>query len=137
MDYQGEAMSPHWPSRAAQKAREFPAVIAVDDGLRRDKMLTMLVCTRAYAELAGEFLHPGYRGVFSDSEATVRAYNRHTDKQAEVIEARDLLFEHLHHCKTGEPEDDTYKQQNSTEAYVYGKALFMERNPGCGEGMWL
>ena len=114
-----------------------PIVIAVNDGLRRDKMLTMLVATRAYCELAGEFLHPGYKGVFSDSEATIRAYARQKEGIAEVIEARDLLFEHQHHSKTGEPEDATYAAQNSPEAYAKGKALFMERNPGCGEGMWV
>lgn len=114
-----------------------PIVIAVNDGLRRDKMLTMFVCTRNYAELAGEFLHKGYQGVFSDSEATHRAYLRHETGLATVIEARDLLFTHNHHCKSNEPEDATYAHQNSPEAYEAGKKLFMERNPGAGGGLWM
>jgi hypothetical protein len=46
-----------------------------------------------------------------------------------VIEARDLLFKHDHHCIRNEEPDETYRWQSRPEAYEQGKKLFLERNP--------
>jgi len=118
-----------------------PLVIAVSDGLRRDKLMTMFICTTAYAAQKGEFLHAGYQSMFSDDDATFRAYFDQSQGKCRVIEARDLVFRHRHHCADGSvPEDDTYRWQNRPEAYGAGKKLFVERNPtayGRHAGLWM
>lgn len=104
--------------------------IAVSDGLRRDKLLTMAICTAAYVQQKGDFLCPLYQSMFSDNEFTYRAYKDHDTGIAKVIEARDLVFLHRHHCANPDvPEDETYRYQNSVEAYEKGRILFHERNP--------
>lgn len=101
-----------------------PWVIAVSDGLRKDKLLTMLICTAEFANAQGEFLHAGFQSMFSDNDATARAY-----KAGCVIEARDLVFQHRHHCAFPEVrEDETYRRQNSEKAYAKGRKLFCERH---------
>jgi hypothetical protein len=117
-----------------------PLVVAVSDGLRRDRLLTMAICTVEYAGQKCEFLHAGYQSMFSDNEFTYRAYKDQDMGICRVIEARDLLFEHQHHCKTGAPEDATYAWQNRPEAYEAGRKLFNERNPhayGKDAKLWL
>ena len=105
-------------------------VIAVSDGLRRDRLMCHAMCTRAYADQKGEFLHPGYRGVFSDDEYSYIARRDAANGNCNIIEARDLLFLHRHHCANPEvPEDQTYRDQNSKEAYDAGRKLFIKRNP--------
>ncbi len=116
-------------------------VIAVNDGLRRDKLMTMFICTRWYAEQKGEFLHKGYQSMFSDNDATYLAYRDQSNGNCRVHEARDLLFKHNHHCANPDvPEDDTYRFQNRPEAYASGLKLFNERNPhayGRDAKLWL
>ncbi len=115
-------------------------VIAINDGLRRDRLLCHAICTAAYAEFRGEFLHAGYQSMFSDNDFTLTAYRGHAKGECKVIEARDLLFEHLHHCKTGEPADATYEWTNRKEAYEAGRKLFLERHPhayGKEASLWI
>lgn len=107
-----------------------PLVIAVSDGLRRDRLMTLAICTRAYADWKGEFLHAGYQSMLSDDDLTFRAYRDQQAGNCRVIEARNLVFTHRHHCAYPEvPEDDTYRHQNRPEAYRAGMKLFNERNP--------
>ena len=115
-------------------------VIAVNDGLRRDKLMTMFICTRAYAEQKNEFLHPGYFGLFSDDDVTFTAYKDQSNGNCRVIEARDLLFKHEHHCIGNQEPDETYRWQSRPEAYAHGKKLFCERHPhayGKEARLWL
>jgi hypothetical protein len=117
-----------------------PHVIAINDGLRRDRLMCHAICTRAYADLRGEFLHAGYQSMFSDNEFTARAYIGAANGECNVIEARDLLFKHDHHCARGEPPDATYEWTNRPEAYAAGLKLFNERNPhayGRDVHLWL
>lgn len=105
-------------------------VIAVNDGLRRDRLLCHAICTRTYADYRGEFLHKGYQSMFSDNEFSARAYIGASNGECKVIEARDLIFPHIHHCAHPDvPEDETYKFQNRPEAYEKGRELFNQRNP--------
>lgn len=115
-------------------------VIAVNDGIRRDKLMTQFICTRAYADFKGEFLHPKFLSLFSDDDATFRAYKHQSEGKCRVIEARDLLFKHDHHCIRNEEPDATYAWQSRPEAYELGKKLFTERNPtayGRDAKLWL
>lgn len=106
-----------------------PTFLAVSDGYRKDNLCCTAIMTRARYEQCGEFLHAGYRSVFSDDDVTVRAYADAAAGKCSLIEARNLVFTHRHHYhdKTV-PMDATYERENSSEAYAQGQALFMRRN---------
>ena len=111
-----------WPQK--------PIFMAVSDGQRRDKLCTISIETRKYTEMKGEFLHAGYPGVYSDSEATYRAYRDMRDGKIQLIEAKDIVFLHRHaYFDKSVPLDETYKIQNDPHNYTLGLRLFKERNP--------
>lgn len=101
-----------------------PFVIRVSDGFRKDSLMCMAICSRAYMELDGYFLLPAFRSVFSDDWFTYRALTRAREGSAVVIDARSLVFRHDHPYHTGGELDETYKRQNSPEAYDLGSRLF-------------
>lgn len=109
---------------------DIPTVIAVSDGYRKDALQTIAICNRARYEQVGEFIHAGYRSVFSDDDFTIRAIADDKDGKCTLINARDLVFKHKHHyhCPNEVPWDPVYARGNSTEAYAQGQALFMKRN---------
>lgn len=110
------------------KVGELPAVLAVDDGTRRDALLCMAILTRARYEQQGrEMFSPEYFGVFSDNEFTVRAYDAGV-----VIQARHIIFKHNHPIFAGLPPeqwDETHRRQNAPERYAQGVEVFNRRNP--------
>lgn len=104
---------------------ERPHVVAVADSNRKDRLLTTLVATRAFCEAEGCFLFPGFKSVWSDGDATFRAYKRGC-----VIEARDIVFEHKHpFFDRSVAMDSTYAAQNEPIRYADGERLFTERHP--------
>jgi hypothetical protein len=104
--------------------------LAVSDGYRKDRLCTMSIETRKYSEMKGEFLHAGYPGIFSDDEATYRAYRDAKDGKIMLIEDKGIVFRHAHHYNDKSvPWDETYAHQNRPEAYTSGLKLFNERNP--------
>ena len=106
-----------------------PLVIAVSDGYRKDALQTIAICNRARYEQVGEFIHAGYRSVFSDDDFTIRGLADSADGKCTLIDARDLTFTHRHHYHDKSvPWDPVYARGNSTEAYAQGQALFMKRN---------
>jgi hypothetical protein len=106
-----------------------PAFIAVSDGYRKDKLCCTAIMNRARYEQCGEFLFPGYLSVFSDDEVTLRAYGDAEDGKCTLIEARHLVFKHEHaYHNASVPMDDTYRKENSQEAYAVGQKLFIDRN---------
>ena len=126
----------HWDNQIVWRlqdeiAQNRPAVLAISDGRRKDKLLCMAILTRAYYqrnkhEQTGEpyLFHPDYLGVFSDNEFTVRAY-----ENGVVREAKDLAFVHHNPIFDGGALDATYEAQNSIERYSHGLAVFNRRNP--------
>lgn len=104
-----------------------PTVLSVRDGYRRDNLLCTAICNRARYEQQGEFLHAGYRSVFSDDEFSIRCYGDEADGKCQVIRT-DLVFRHENPYHTGAPHDDTLRRENSPEAYALGGKLFLERN---------
>ena len=106
-----------------------PQVVAVSDGYRKDALQTIAICNRARYEQVGEFIHAGYRSVFSDDDFTIRAIADSADGKCTLIDARNLTFTHRHHYHDKSvPWDPVYARGNSTEAYAQGQALFMKRN---------
>jgi len=98
-----------------------PAVLAISDGHRKDKLLCMAICTRAYYWQDFFLFHPDFTGVYSDNWFTDVAYAR-----GQVIEAKHIEFLHRHPIFTGEPMDKTHSEQNAPARYVQGQAV-MER----------
>jgi hypothetical protein len=106
-----------------------PAFIGVSDGYRKVDLCCTAIMNRARYLQAGEFLHAGYLSVFSDDEVTIRAMADGQDGKSLFIKARDLVFRHEHaYHNLNVPIDDTYRKENSAEAYAKGAALFMKRN---------
>lgn len=100
-------------------------VVAVSDSNRKDSLMTMLVATRKFCEDEGCFLFKGFKSVWSDGDATLRAYKRGC-----VIEARDLVFQHRHpFFDSAVLMDATYAAQNDHARYDEGEKLFTERHP--------
>lgn len=94
------------------------SVLAISDGLRKDSLLCMAICTRAYLALDHFLFHPFFTGVYSDNWFTEQAYARKA-----VIEARDIVFTHDHFLKGNREPDKTYREQNAPERYHEGKKV--------------
>jgi len=119
----------HWGDMMPSAINAKPWVMSVSDGYRKDHLQTIAICNRARYEQVGEFIHAGYRSVFSDDDFTIRAIADSADGKCTLINARDLTFTHRHHSHDKSvPWDPVYARGNSTEAYAQGQALFMKRN---------
>ncbi len=109
--------------------KKLPIFIAVSDGFRKDKLCCTAIMNRARYRQRAEFLHAGYLSVYSDDDVTIRAYADAAAGTCQLIEARDLVFLHRHHYHDPSvPMDDTYRKENSPEAYERGYSLFAQRN---------
>lgn len=102
-----------------------PRVLAISDGHRTDDLLCMAICTRAYYGQDCFLFHPEFTGVYSDNWFTEVAYARD-----QVIEARDIVFDHRHPIFTGKPMDATHAAQNAPERYAQGKAVLDKLRAG-------
>lgn len=99
-------------------------VVAVSDGHRTDQLLCMAICSTHRHRVQGHLFAPEYESMFSDNEFTHRAY-----RDGVVIEARHLVFEHMHPAFGKGQFDETYQRQNAPEKYQRGEAAFHRRNP--------
>jgi hypothetical protein len=103
-----------------------PAVLAISDGSRKDDLLCMAICTRAYWKQDYFLFHPAFTGVYSDNYFTDLAY-----KRGQVIEARDIVFTHQHPAFIKDIAfDQTYQNQNAPERYAYGSAVYQRLSQG-------
>jgi glycosyltransferase involved in cell wall biosynthesis len=96
-------------------------VLGVDDGHQHDTQ-TISILSRKYFERFGHIYHPEYFSVFVDNDFTETAR-----RSGKMVNAFDLVFRHNHFTHGGLPVDDTYRRQNSPEAYASGKAIFDRR----------
>ena len=94
--------------------------------------------TRAYMEQkkaedadgSNGFMHRSYTGVFADTENTYRAYTDAKKGRCQLIEARDIILFHDHPAfNQAVPWDETYAQENSSEANKIGSEVFNRRFP--------
>jgi hypothetical protein len=96
-----------------------PKVLAISDGHRTDNLLCMAILTRARYEQQGYMFHPDFFSVYSDNYFTAKAYD-----DGVIIEARDIVFEHLHPVFGKAEWDETYARSNSDKNYANGKATY-------------
>lgn len=103
------------------------AVLAVSDGIIREdgkmtKCLCMAIMTRERYLAQGHMFHREYLSVYSDNEFTDRAYEDNV-----VIEARDVVFEHIHPISGKIAMDATYDAQNAPSRYAKGEETYLKR----------
>jgi glycosyltransferase involved in cell wall biosynthesis len=96
-----------------------PKVLAISDGHRTDNLLCMAILTRARYEQQGYMFHPDFFSVYSDNYFTDKAY-----ADGVIIEARDIVFEHLHPIFGKAEWDETYARSNSDKNFANGKATY-------------
>lgn len=98
--------------------------VAISDGTRTDALICMAICSRRRYRSQGHLFAPDYESMFSDNEFTHRAY-----KDGIVIDAKHIVFEHLHPIFGKGQMDETYRRQNAPEKYKLGQEVFNRRNP--------
>lgn len=95
-----------------------PKVLRVSDGLREDGLITMAIVTRRWYELHGLF-DEAFRNVYSDNDLTARA-----QKAGAIIDAKHLVFRHVHPIGGKVAMDATYERGNDPAEYERAAALF-------------
>jgi tetratricopeptide (TPR) repeat protein len=95
------------------------AVLAVNDGNRRDDLLCMAILTRARYKEQGFMFHPEFFSMYSDnwfSECAIQ--------DGVLIDARDqITFEHLHPAFGKGEMDHTYARSNDGYHYKTGEGI--------------
>ena len=121
----------HWDlmlEQALADKLEKPAILQIKDGYRNDDLMVTFCVTRPTFAALGygsqNILAPEYHGVFSDTEFSLRA------RRQPFFVPSDIVFKHEHpFWNPAVPTDDTYKMENSDEAYKFGNEVFRRRNP--------
>ena len=106
-----------------------PAVLAVADGLRVDKLLCHPIMNRLQYQRQGFIFHPDFQassGIFADNHFTDTAY---ADKV--VIEARDVTFKHNW---AGTKVDGLAATHNAWRNYRVGRQIYRRMHPLQGFG---
>jgi hypothetical protein len=93
-------------------------VLAIGDGSRTDELLCMAIITRARYQKQGFMFHPEYFSVYSDDYFTQQAY-----ADGVTIEARDIIFEHLHPVFGKAEMDEIYARSNENYRYAMGAGI--------------
>ena len=111
----------HWDKLILAKFKGVttPAVLAISDGHRTDNLLCMAILSRARYEQQGYLFHPDFFSVFSDNHFTDRAY-----ADGVVIDAKDIVIEHLHPAFGKAEVDETYARSNDPANYEAGLATY-------------
>lgn len=94
-------------------------LLKVNHGLA-NSVVTMPVMDRKFYNRTGYIYYPEYKHLYCDTDLTERA-----KRLGRLIVRNDILFEHLHPEKTGEPKDALYLKNDAT--YHQGKELFQQR----------
>jgi len=116
---------PHWDTLLLQISPpgwiDGEHVVHTEDGYVHD-IAVLSIATRKRYERFGYMLYPGYESMFSDTEFTKVAY-----RDGVVIEAKHLLFEHLH-CDCGKRAKDEHDViHGGKERWNRGEMLFNYR----------
>jgi hypothetical protein len=94
------------------------AVLQVSDGHRTDDLLCMAILTRARYIEQGYLFHPDFFSMYSDDW-----FSECARRDGVVIDARDVVFEHLHPAFGKAEMDATYARSNAAERYAHGQVL--------------
>jgi len=100
-----------------------PKVLRVSDGLREDGLITMAIVTRRWYEAHGLF-DEAYRNLYSDNDLTQRA-----QKAGAIIDAKHLVFQHVHPLGGKVSMDATYERGNDLAEYERAKQIYATKHP--------
>lgn len=116
----------HWDKLILRKFEgiDRPAVLAISDGHRTDQLLCMAIINRNRYKQQGYMFHPEFFSMFSDNLFTDRAY-----ADGVVIDAPDIVIEHLHPAFGKAEMDETYARSNAPENYEAGLATYEQLKP--------
>jgi hypothetical protein len=93
-------------------------------GERDDELMTLQIFSRALLKHWGYGLWHEYDGLYVDDDFTQHAY---ADPAVEVIQARHLMFEHLHFSFGKSEKDEVYEHENRRDGAVLGSFVFAKR----------
>jgi glycosyltransferase involved in cell wall biosynthesis len=116
----------HWDQLILDKfaGTKSPAVLAISDGHRTDELLCMAILNRARYKQQGHLFHPEFFSMFSDNHFTDRAY-----ADGVVIDAKDIVIEHIHPAFGLAEIDETYARSNDPEIYAAGLETYNSLKP--------
>jgi hypothetical protein len=102
-----------------------PFVVHVSTGSPRDnELMTFQIFSRALINHWGYALWPEYESLYVDDDFTKHAY---LDPAVEVIQARHLLFEHMHFGFGKSKIDAVYEHENRVESAMLGAKVYQRR----------
>ena len=93
-----------------------PAVLQISDGHREDDLMCMAILTRARYLDQGYLFHPDFFSMYSDNWFSECAH-----RDGVVIDARDVVFEHLHPVFGKGEMDAVYARSNDSANYKAGE----------------
>jgi hypothetical protein len=93
-----------------------PAVLQISDGHRTDDLMCMAILTRARYLDQGYLFHPDFFSMYSDNWFSECAH-----RDGVVIDARDVVFEHLHPAFGKGEMDAVYARSNDSANYKAGE----------------
>ena len=96
-------------------------MVHVDDGNLANRCTHPIITRRRY-ERFGYFFYPHYESMYCDTELTQAAYQDEV-----VIDARHILFEHVHPALHKRELDSTDRANSSKSRYQSGRRLFRTR----------
>ena len=101
------------------------AVLQIWDGYREDQLLCMAILTRARYIEQGYLFHPDFFSMYSDNWFSHCAFRDNV-----VIDARDVVFEHLHPAFGKGEMDATYARSNDSTHYKAGDRHLLRLRDG-------
>ena len=99
-----------------------PVSTGCPDRAWEDRVITLGILSRKLYNRWGYALYPEYESMDSDVDFTERPY-----AEGVVVEARHLLFEHLHPAFAKAPYDQVYRWQNERLEYAMGRRILDRR----------
>ncbi len=104
------------------KVHDFVVQVSSDTPADQRDLMVLQILSRARYERLGYALYPAYEGLFADDE-----FSEHARLDGVVINAKHLVFKHLHPAFGEAPVDEVYAWQNRTEAAIRGRKIFETR----------
>jgi len=117
----------HWDKIILERMGDTskPAVLQISDGHREDDLMCMAILTRARYLNQGYLFHPDFFSMYSDNWFSECAH-----RDGVVIDARDVVFEHLHPVFGKGEMDAVYVRSNTDDNYKEGASHFMRLKGG-------
>ena len=108
-------------SAYGENHKEEKFAVQVSDGVVSHILTIPIISRAAYAE-TGYIYHPSYISMYADNDLRDVFY-----RHFKILEARDLVFRHVHWAHGYGTKDNTYLHQERPEAWTIGKQIYQKR----------